>query len=287
MTGFGQAAGIVNGKKIVVEVRSLNSRSLDANVRVPTNFRELEAELRILLADILERGKIDMYLTIENETDFSEYRVNRALAKHYIEELKLLGTESGILISPEVLPAILRLPDVVTQSVIQTDEKDKSFVLALTTEALNQADSFRKREGAAIEKDFRQRIDIILALLKETKPYEAKRIDDIRRRLNADLAQLEQRVTIDSNRFEQEIIYYLERIDFTEEKFRLEKHCLDFLNTLAENVSQGRKLGFLSQEIGREINTLGSKAYNADIQKIVIEMKNELEKIKEQLLNVL
>ena len=287
MTGFGWTSETYNGKKFIVEVRTLNSRTLDANIRLPANYRELEAEIRILLGNILERGKVDLYMTIENETDFSEYRVNRSLAIHYLDELKLLAKESGLQVSSEILPAILRLPDVVSQSVSDIDDKDKNMTLELIRHALTEADRFRKNEGDIIEKDFEQRINLILDLLNETELFENKRVEDIRRRLNADLAQLENRVTIDSNRFEQEIIYYLERIDFNEEKFRLKKHCLDFLNTLADDISQGRKLGFISQEIGREINTLGAKAYNADIQKIVVEMKNELEKIKEQLLNIL
>ena len=287
MTGFGWTSETYNGKKFIVEVRTLNSRTLDANIRLPANYRELEAEIRILLGNILERGKVDLYMTIENETDFSEYRVNRSLAIHYLDELKLLAKESGLQVSSEILPAILRLPDVVSQSVSDIDDKDKNMTLELIRHALTEADRFRKNEGDIIEKDFEQRINLILDLLNETELFENKRVEDIRRRLNADLAQLENRVTIDSNRFEQEIIYYLERIDFNEEKFRLKKHCLDFLNTLAGDISQGRKLGFISQEIGREINTLGAKAYNADIQKKVVEMKNELEKIKEQLLNIL
>ena len=287
MTGFGWTSETYNGKKFIVEVRTLNSRTLDANIRLPAKYRELEAEIRILLGNILERGKVDLYMTIENEADFSEYRVNRSLALHYLDELKLLAKESGLQVSSEILPAILRLPDVVSQSVSEIDDKDKNMALELIRHALTEADSFRKNEGDKIEKDFEQRINLILDLLNETELFENKRVEDIRRRLNADLAQLENRVTIDSNRFEQEIIYYLERIDFTEEKFRLKKHCLDFLNTLAGDISQGRKLGFISQEIGREINTLGAKAYNADIQKKVVEMKNELEKIKEQLLNIL
>lgn len=287
MTGFGQKTGNINGKRVIVEVRSLNSRNLDANLRLSTKFRNLEPEIRALLGNKIERGKIDLYLTIENETDFSEYKVNRDLARHYLDELKLLGSEIDLKLTPDLLPSLLRLPDVVTQSVVEISEEDKKIIIEMTAAALDKVDAFRAREGAVLAEDFELRIHAIIGLLQEIMPYEEKRIEDIRQRLRSDLAHIEQRVQIDSNRFEQEIIYYLEKIDFTEEKLRLEKHCKDFLRTMSEETSQGRKLGFISQEIGREINTLGSKAYNSDIQKIVVDMKNELEKIKEQLLNIL
>lgn len=287
MTGFGQKTGNINGKRVIIEVRSLNSRNLDANLRLSSKFRNLEPEIRVLLGNKIERGKIDLYMTIENETDFSEYKVNRDLARHYLAELKLLGSEIDLELTPDLLPSLLRLPDVVTQSVSEISEEDKQVIIEMTGAALDKVDAFRAREGAVLANDFEQRINAIIKLLQEIKPFEEKRIEDIRQRLRSDLAQIEQRVQIDSNRFEQEIIYYLEKIDFTEEKLRLGKHCKDFLRTMSEETSQGRKLGFISQEIGREINTLGSKAYNSDIQRIVVEMKNELEKIKEQLLNIL
>jgi uncharacterized protein (TIGR00255 family) len=287
MTGFGQETGNINGKRVIIEVRSLNSRNLDANLRLSSKFRNLEPEIRVLLGNKIERGKVDLYMTIENETDFSEYKVNRDLARHYLDELKLLGSEIDLKLTPDLLPSLLRLPDVVTQSVSEISEEDKQVIIEMTGVALDKVDAFRAREGAVLAKDFEQRINTIIELLQEIEPYEEKRIEDIRQRLRSDLAQIEQRVQIDNNRFEQEIIYYLEKIDFTEEKLRLGKHCKDFLRTMSEETSQGRKLGFISQEIGREINTLGSKAYNSDIQKIVVDMKNELEKIKEQLLNIL
>lgn len=287
MTGFGQETGSIKGKKIIIEVRTLNSKTLDANLRLSAKFRDLEPEIRTMLGSKIDRGKVDLYMTLENETDFSDYKVNRDLAKHYLNELQLLGSEVGLPITADLLSTVLRLPDVVTQSASEMSEEDKQLIMRMFETALEKVDAFRIFEGAVLEKDFRQRINAILELLKETKPFEGKRIEDIRQRLRSDLAQIEQRIQIDNNRFEQEIIYYLEKIDFTEEKLRLEKHCNDFLRTISDDVSQGRKLGFIAQEIGREINTLGSKAYNADIQKIVVEMKNELEKVKEQLLNIL
>lgn len=287
MTGFGQETGSINGKKIIIEVRTLNSKTLDANLRLSSKFRDLETEIRNMLGSIIARGKVDLYMTLERESDFSDYKVNRDLAKHYLYELQLLASEVGLPLSADLLSSILRLPDVVTQSATEMSDEDKQLIMRMFETALQKVDAFRIFEGAVLEKDFRQRISTIMELLKETKPFENKRIEDIRQRLRSDLSQIEQRIQIDNNRFEQEIIYYLEKIDFTEEKLRLEKHCLDFLRTIADDVSQGRKLGFLAQEIGREINTLGSKAYNADIQKIVVEMKNELEKVKEQLLNIL
>jgi uncharacterized protein (TIGR00255 family) len=287
MTGFGFATANISGKKVTVEVRALNSRTLDANLRLPARFRSLEADIRVLLGQRIERGKIDLYLVVENETDFSDYKVNRELANHYLNELKMLGSEAGLPISADLLPAILRLPDVVSQTVTEISEQEKNAVLELLKMALEKVDDTRSSEGQMLEQDFKQRINTIMQLLHEIEPHEARRTEMIRQRLRSDLAAIEQRVQIDNNRFEQEIIYYLEKTDFTEEKLRLKKHCLDFLQTMSESVSQGRKLGFVSQEIGREINTLGSKANDADIQRIVVEMKNELEKIKEQLLNIL
>lgn len=287
MTGFGQVSGDVSGRKITVEVRALNSKGFDANLRIPAKFREIEPTIRTLLGNRLERGKVDYYLTVVGESEFSDYTINRSLAIHFLKEIKSLCDETGLPLTTDLLPAILRLPDVIAQPAAVSNEQEQKTILELTEIVLNKTDGFRSQEGDVLGKDLRLRITSILNLLTGIDPFEQQRIEDIKKRLNADLAQLEGRVNIDSNRFEQEIIYYLERIDFTEEKVRLSKHCLEFLNTMASEQSQGRKLGFISQEIGREINTLGSKAYNSDIQKIVIEMKNELEKVKEQLLNVL
>jgi len=287
MTGYGQQTGVFNGKQIVVEVRTLNSKNLDANLRLPTGYRELEPEIRALLQNRIERGKTDLFLTLQSDQNFSEYKVNQALARHYLAEVRKLAVEENIQMSPEILASVLRFPDVIQQESTVISDDEKSFILGLLIQAIEKLNDYRMAEGNTLEQDFRQRISLIIDLLEQVEPYEQKRIEDIRQRLQLDLAQLEQRIQIDSNRFEQEVIYYLEKIDFTEEKIRLKKHCLDFLATMSEENSQGRKLGFISQEIGREINTLGSKAYNADIQKIVVEMKNELEKVKEQLLNIL
>lgn len=287
MTGFGQETGSINGKRISIELRTLNSRSFDANLRLSSKFRSLEPDIRFLLGNTIGRGKTDLYMSIENESDFSEYKVNRNLARHYLSELQLLGSEAGLPLTADLLPSLLRLPDVVSQSEADIGEDDKQVIFGMVKAALDKVEVFRSREGALLEKDFKQRINTILRLLNEIEPFEKKRIEDVRSRLRSDLAQIEQHVKIDNNRLEQEIIYYLEKIDFTEEKLRLEKHCVDFLRTMTDETSQGRKLGFISQEIGREINTIGSKANNAEIQKIVVEMKSELEKIKEQLLNIL
>jgi len=287
MTGFGNVTATIGGRKYAVEVRSLNSKSLDANLRLSARFRELEPDIRQLLNDSIDRGKVDLYLTGENETDFSDYKVNRPLAMHYLKQISEMAAEVKLELTPEVLSSLLRLPDVVTQSVTELSEEERKGIMHLIRKALEKLDDFRIQEGMVLEKDFRQRINRIAAMIALIEPFEAQRIEDIRQRLYSDLAQIEQRVQIDKNRFEQEIIYYLEKIEFTEEKLRLAKHCNDFLQTMSEETSQGRKLGFIAQEIGREINTLGSKAYNADIQKIVVDMKTELEKVKEQLLNIL
>jgi uncharacterized protein (TIGR00255 family) len=287
MTGYGQQTDYFNGKQISVELRTLNSRSLDANLRLPTGYRELEPEIRTMLQNKVERGKTDLYLSIQAEQNFSEYKVNHALAKHYLNEVSKIASESGLELTSEIFASVLRFPDVIQQDSSSVSDDEKLFILQLLSAGIDKLDRHRASEGKVLEQDFAGRINLIMQYLEQIEPLEQKRIEDIRQRLQLDLAQLEQRMQIDSNRFEQEVIYYLEKIDFTEEKIRLKKHCLDFLKTMSEEIAQGRKLGFISQEIGREINTLGSKAYNADIQKIVVEMKNELEKVKEQLLNIL
>ncbi len=287
MTGYGKGTIAISDKNIVVELRTLNSRTLDVGLRLPGEYRDMELEIRALIAEHIVRGKVECYLTIENDASTGGHLVQRELALHYFNELKELATITGMPLGPEVLPAILRLPDVIGQSSKIISDAQKQAILEAARTAIGSLDAYRIHEGEILEKDFFLRINTILALLREAEAFENQRITKIRNRLRADIAQIEARVKVDENRFEQELIYYLEKIDFTEEKIRLHKHCDHFLQIMKENESQGRKLGFVAQEIGREINTLGSKANDSDIQQLVVQMKDELEKIKEQLLNIL
>jgi len=287
MTGFGKDSFDVRGKTLTVEIRTLNSRQADIYLKTPLMYREKDIEIRALLTEKLERGKIDMTMTIENMDDESDFSINRTLIKKYYEELKAVALEMGLDVSEGLLPAIVRLPDVVypEKEVADAGEWDEVRQCILKVTAL--VDAFRVTEGGVMEKDIAMRMTIILDLLAGIKKIEKSRTDYIRERLIRDFEQLAGEVTVDKDRFEQEIIYYLEKLDITEEMVRLKKHCSHFTETMAATGAQGRKLGFIAQEIGREINTIGSKANNADIQKLVVDMKDELEKIKEQLLNIL
>lgn len=287
MTGYGKETVAVNEKKITVELRTLNSRSLDTNLRLSADYREMEMELRSLIAEHIVRGKVDYYLAVESDSSASIHHVNQELAGHYFNEIKELARSTGMPLGPEVLTTLLRLPDVIGQVSEEIPEGQKRAILNATISAVKKVDEYRLHEGEILERDFSSHIYSILKLLNDIEPFENERVASIRNRLRADLAQIEANVKVDENRFEQELIYYLEKIDFTEEKIRLNKHCDHFLLIMKEKESQGRKLGFVAQEIGREVNTLGSKANNSDIQQLVVQMKDELEKIKEQLLNIL
>jgi uncharacterized protein (TIGR00255 family) len=290
MTGYGKAVAELQGQRITVEVKSLNSKQLDLNLRMPGSFRPKEHEVRSLIAEKAERGKVDLILSIENTGEALNYSINRPLARKYYEELRSLVTELGE--RPDnLLPVIVKMPDVLQTSHEEINETEWSQLKAGIVRALEQFDAFRRQEGQVLEKDMIQRVKNILEYLTAVGPLEVQRISEIRDGLRAELTKLRESLQgkngIDENRFEQELIYYLERMDFTEEKVRLMKHCEYFLETLNDTQAPGKKLGFIVQEMGREINTLGSKAYDAAIQKLVVQMKDELEKIKEQVLNIL
>lgn len=286
MTGFGKSSTILTGKVLTFEIRSLNSKQLDLNLRFPSLLRELEPEIRRMVTRIAERGKIELNASIDFTGSDLPTSINKPLAMGYYRELELLADELGAPIN-DLLSIVMRMPEVTKSTREELSEQEKESILTAVNEALELYDEFRKHEGQLLENDFISRINSILEYLKEIDPFEKQRSLNMKEKLRNGFATFAEDNSFDSNRFEQEIIYYLEKLDITEEKVRLQKHCDYFLEALKEPVANGRKLSFVSQEIGREINTIGSKANDASIQKIVVGMKDELEKIKEQLANIL
>jgi len=290
MTGYGKAAIEITGRKMTIEIKTLNSKQLDLNLKIPGYFREKEWEVRALLAQQLERGKIDFYVGTEVTGEMLSYSINHGLAMKYHEELKTLADELKENCPPDILSLVVKMPDVMQTSRDEINEHDWEAISGAISEAVGQVDTFRQAEGRVLEDDMLRRVHSILQLLDSVDPHEKNRIKELRERLLRDFSSYRgdfNGSAPDQNRFEQELIYYLEKLDITEEKVRLLKHCQYFLETLHEAGSQGKKLGFVTQEMGREINTIGSKASDAEIQKIVVQMKDELEKIKEQLGNIL
>lgn len=284
MTGYGKATGTFQSKKISIEVRSLNSKSLDLNVRVASIYRELEPAVRNLVSEILDRGKIDVNINLDSTGDTKNYTINKDLAKAYYADLKDVNGMIGEH-TQDYLALILRMPDIYVHEKEELTPEEKSWIIALAREACENLNEFRSQEGRALEKEFTERIEDIRSLLNEVPKYEQERIDTVRERIKKGLDELESS-TLDNNRLEQEMIFYLEKLDVSEEKMRLANHLDYYLETMRLPLS-GKKLGFISQEIGREINTLGSKSNHAEMQKLVVDMKDNLEKIKEQILNTL
>ncbi|HBI81946.1 MAG TPA: YicC family protein [Bacteroidales bacterium] len=288
MTGYGKAERGFGSKKIIVEVRSLNSKQFDLNLRLPSTYRELEMEIRLKVAKELERGKVDMTVSVEENNELKVMPINDSVFVAYYRQLSDITSKYGIgFNSAEIVPAILLLPEVIKTQREEIVPEEFGAVLQACSNALEALVQFRKQEGAILEKDLLHRVNLILDYLSRIEPFENQRINDVRKRISESLRQIDADITVDDNRFEQEVIYYLEKLDITEEKVRLKQHCNYFTETVNQPDSAGRKLGFIAQEMGREINTLGSKANNADIQKLVVMMKDELEKIKEQSLNIL
>jgi uncharacterized protein (TIGR00255 family) len=287
MTGFGKYQAELPDKLVTVEVKCLNSKQLDLNIRLPNLFRDREPELRSLVSQKLERGKIDLNVMIENTSEVASYILNHAVVMHYYRQLKELVSGIPGESDNNLLPLVVRMPDVMKANKEEPDESDWMKIMEAIITAIGQADGFRLQEGVILEKDMQERIQRILQLLETVTPFEEERIANARKKLINQFNEIFSNGDFDRNRFEQEIIYYLEKIDITEEKVRLGKHCDYFLETLLESNSNGKKLNFISQEIGREINTMGAKANDVNIQKIVILMKDELEKVKEQLNNIL
>ena len=279
MTGYGKSIIQLETKKISLEIKSLNSKNLDINTRFPGVYREKEIEVRRLIANNLVRGKVDMSFYIESTAAETSTKINREVVANYIKELEEIHQED------DILSIAMRLPDVLKTEREELDPEEWALIQSGILEAIENLKEYRLSEGEELRIDFEQRIAVLKEKLKEVISLDGERLEQVRIRLKKSIKELEQ--TVDENRFEQELIYYLEKLDITEEKVRLTNHLNYFEKELDVNISNGKKLGFISQEIGREINTIGSKANFAPMQKAVVEMKDELEKIKEQLLNVL
>lgn len=287
MTGYGKEDVEFNARIVHVEIRTLNSKQTDISIRSPGRYREKELEIRSLLTDRLERGKIDMSIMIDNNSDENHYSVNKSVAIRYLNELRELAHEIGENDFRSYLPLLTRLPEVFSPQREAMIPEEWEVIRSAAERAIDATDQFRIQEGAILQADMEKRIQLILAYLGEIIPFEENRIGQIRERLQKNLKDIMDDTRIDTNRFEQELLYYLDKLDISEEKVRLRKHCDYFLETMKEESSNGKKLAFISQEIGREINTLGAKANEVNIQRRVVQMKDELEKIKEQLSNVL
>ena len=288
MTGFGKATVAYKEKKINVEVKSLNSKTLDLSTRIAPLYREKEMEIRQFIAKNLERGKIDFSIWIEKDVVADATPINMALVENYYQQIKKISAQTGILEPADWYATLLRLPDVTTKTDVEelTDEEWKAAQQAID-EAVNHLIEFRRQEGAALQKKFTEKVDNIQALLASIEPYEKSRVEKIKTNIVNGLQQIPN-VEYDKNRLEQELIYYIEKLDISEEKQRLSNHLKYFRETMnEEGHGVGKKLGFIAQEMGREINTTGSKSNQAEMQNIVVKMKDELEQIKEQVLNAL
>ncbi|ANR72003.1 YicC family protein [Prevotella scopos JCM 17725] len=288
MTGYGKAVIAYKEKKINVELKSLNSKSFDLSARIAPLYREKEMEVRRLLAQKLERGKVDFSLWVEKEATIDATPINAALVENYYKQIKSISSSTGIPEPQDWFTILLRLPDITTKTEIEVlDEEEWEIAQQAINEALEKLIEFRKQEGAALQKKFDEKIDNISTLLKSIEPFEKSRVPKIKEKIIDGLKQIPE-VDYDKNRLEQELIYYIEKLDINEEKQRLTNHLKYFKETMQENGHGiGKKLGFIAQEMGREINTTGSKSNQAEMQNIVIKMKDELEQIKEQVLNVL
>jgi uncharacterized protein (TIGR00255 family) len=282
MTGFGKASLQLSTKKVTVEVKSLNSKGLDLNTRMPSVYRENELALRNLLAQKLERGKVDFSLFVEVTGEETSSKINAAIVKAYIAQMKAILPNAD---ETELMKMAVRMPDTMKTEREEIDPNEWKQIQTVIDEAIENMLSFRTSEGASLEKEFTLRIENIRSYMNQALALDPERVTAIKERLQTAIDEL--KVNVDTNRFEQELIYYLEKLDITEEKVRLTNHLDYFLQTLNGSEANGRKLGFITQEMGREINTMGSKSNHAEMQKLVVMMKDELEKIKEQVLNVL
>ncbi|WP_288148633.1 YicC/YloC family endoribonuclease [Bacteroides acidifaciens] len=289
MTGYGKATAELPDKKINVEIKSLNSKAMDLSTRIAPAYREKEIEIRNEISKVLERGKVDFSLWIEKKEGADAASINKDVLKNYFYQLDSIRIELGIPCPAQEdwLQILLRMPDVMSKTEIQElSEEEWNTVHATVLEAVGHLVDFRKQEGAALEKKFREKIENIHSLLEKITPYEKERVEKVKERIT-DALEKTLSVDYDKNRLEQELIYYIEKLDVNEEKQRLGNHLKYFISTMESGNGQGKKLGFIAQEMGREINTLGSKSNHAEMQKIVVQMKDELEQIKEQVLNVM
>ncbi len=290
MTGFGKAEAEIQNKKITVEIRSLNSKQLDLALRLPALYRQSEYEIRNLIQQRLQRGKIDLFVSIESQSVETSARINREVFAAYARQLREAAAGAGLDCSAAgwdaaAMQTLMRLPDVVSTEAETISDEEHAALLKAVEEAASRLDAFRTQEGATLIADLLRRVDLIEQYKNEVVPFELARTETIKARILDNLSKLP--VEVDRNRLEQEMIFYLEKLDITEEKVRLTNHCRYFREVAASEEAVGRKLGFIAQEMGREINTMGSKANETNIQILVVKMKDELEKIKEQVLNIL
>jgi len=287
MTGYGKAECLLPDKKLTIEIRSLNSKQLDTNTRLPSLYKEKELDIRQAIARSLQRGKVECTFYYDLTEDAPSGTINETLVKDYYSQLQSIAGDLGLKASMDLFTAVLRMPDTIRTDRAQLEEQEWSVVKEGLQNAMHQVNGFRHQEGEALGRDLKERVEVISSKLKEVGALEGERIARIRDRIGNNLSEFLRNGETDENQFEQEIIYYLEKLDISEEKVRLANHCQYFLETMGSTDPVGKKLGFISQEMGREINTLGSKANHAEIQRLVVEMKDELERIKEQVLNVL
>jgi len=288
MTGYGKAVRMFGNKKICAEIKSLNSKQLDLSTRIAPLYREKEMEIRAQISTALERGKVEFNLWTEEDASSAATPINTALIGNYLEQVRTLERDFGLPVSEITLaPMLMRMPDVLTRSsAVELTEQEWAAASEAVSESITRLVEFRRQEGEALEKKFREKVDNIESLLHQIEPFEKERVENIRGRILDNLNKA-LGTDYDRNRFEQELIYYIEKLDINEEKQRLTNHLQYFRQTLSEGHGQGKKLGFIAQEMGREINTTGSKSNHAEMQKIVVRMKDELEQIKEQVLNVM
>ena len=286
MTGFGKAEVAANGKTFTAEIRSLNSKQLDLSLRTPTAYRELENEIRSLVSKRVVRDKVDLSISVASTEVATASRIDKPLFAAYIKQMNEALAYAGIQVDYEaIIPSVMKMPNVIQNDAVEASDDEKAAIMKAVEGAVEKLDAFRKQEGAILIADLLRRVDTIEQLRNEIIPFEAQRVEAVRQRIREGIEKLG--VEVDNNRLEQEMIFYIEKLDITEEKVRLENHC-KYFREVADNEEQaGRKLGFIAQEMGREINTTGSKANQHDIQKLVVKMKDELEKIKEQVLNIL
>jgi uncharacterized protein (TIGR00255 family) len=286
MTGFGKAEVVINGKTITAEIRSLNSKQLDLSLRLPASYRELENEIRSLAAKRVVRGKVDLSISIVSTEVTTASRIDKALFAAYVKQIDEAMAYAGISAEYEaIIPTVMKMPNVIQNDSTDATDDEKKAVLTAVEGAIDKLDAFRKQEGEILIADLLRRVDLIEQMRNEIIPFEAARTEAVRQRIREGIEKLG--VEVDNNRLEQEMIFYIEKLDITEEKVRLENHCKYFREVAHNEEQAGRKLGFIAQEMGREINTTGSKANQHDIQKLVVKMKDELEKIKEQVLNIM
>ena len=284
MTGFGKGEAMVDDKKIRVELRSLNSKQLDLSIKLPGKYRAAEAEMRSIITRELQRGKVDCFVSFEAATAETSAHINREAFKAYAKELREVCAENGVT-TDSFLNAVLRMPDVITSEEREVSEAELTAIIEATKAACDELNNFRIQEGAILIADLLGRIDLIEKYRHEVEQFEGARVETIKNRIRENIEKLQ--LEVDNNRLEQEMIFYIEKLDITEEKVRLDNHCNYFREVAAEEEAPGRKLGFIAQELGREINTMGSKSNESNMQRLVVKMKDELEKIKEQVLNIL